>query len=70
MSPNYTPELTGAERASLLRACHCEEGKLHDSLNHHKDQVSLGHPGAAAKLAVVEAELEILHAAIRKLWLA
>lgn len=62
--------LSVAERASLLRACHCEETKLKNDLEHYRDQLSLDYPNAAEKLAICEAELEMLHAAIRKLWLA
>lgn len=65
----HRPQLTLVERAALLRACHCEEKKLLDSMEHHRDQVSLNHPNATEKLAVVESELAILHAAVRKLWL-
>lgn len=64
------PSLTVAQRASLLRACHCEEKKLLDQIEYLKDQVAIGRAGAAAKLAVDEAELEILHSAIRALWTA
>ena len=64
------PTLTVAQRASLLRACHCEERKLLDEMEHLKDQMSLGVAGAAAKLAVMESELVILHSAIRQLWIA
>lgn len=64
------PELTVAQRASLLRACHCEEEKLKGSIDHYKDQLSQNFPNSAEKLAVVESELEILHSAIRALWLA
>ena len=35
-----------------------------------KDQVATGKPGAAVQLTTAEAELEILHTAIRALWLA
>lgn len=68
--PAHRPELSVAERAALLRACHCEEKKLLDSMEHHRDQVALNHPNAVEKLSVAESELAILHAAIRKLWLA
>lgn len=54
----------------MLRACHCEETKLKNDLEHYRDQLSLDYPNAAEKLAICEAELEMLHAAIRKLWLA
>lgn len=69
MSPP-SPTLTVAQRASLLRACHCEEAKLMDQMEYLKDQVATGVAGAAAKLTVVESELEILHSAIRALWLS
>lgn len=64
------PELTVAERAALLRACHCEESKLLGDMDHARDQIRLNHTGAEAKLIIVESELAILHAAIRKLWLS
>lgn len=69
MSANYTPQLTVAERAALLRACHCEEKKLLGDMDHYRDQVSLNYPNAVEKLAICESELAILHAAVRKLWL-
>lgn len=68
--PAHRPELSVAERASLLRACHCEEKKLLDAMEHYRDQVAMNHPNAVEKLTVAENELAILHAAIRKLWLA
>lgn len=62
------PNLTVAQRAALLRACHCEEKKLLGDIDHYKDQVAQAFPGAASKLTVAESELEILHSAIRQLW--
>lgn len=72
MSPltNHRPELTVAERAALLRACHCEERKLLDAMEHYRDQVAMNYANAVEKLAVAEAELAILHSAIRRLWRA
>lgn len=61
--------LTVAQRALLLRACHCEENKIKGDMDFYKDQVSIGVKGAAEKLIVAEADLEILHSAISALWL-
>lgn len=68
MSPK--PDLTVAQRAALLRACHCEEKKLLDEIEYQKDQVAVGVANSAHKLSVAESELEILHSAIRQLWLS
>lgn len=61
--------LTVAQRAALLRACHCEEKVIKGNMDFLKDQIRIGVKGAAEKLAVAEADLEILHSAIRALWL-
>lgn len=53
-----------------MRGAHCEEKRLADRMDFLKDQVSIGMKGAAEKLTVAEAELEILHTAIRALWVA
>lgn len=61
-------QVTVAERAALLRACHCEELKLTQDLQNARDACAAKAPNAAAKLAVIESELQVLQAAIRKLW--
>lgn len=66
MSP--LADLTVAQRAMLLRACHCEENKIKGEIDFLKDQVLIGVKGSAAKLTVAEADLEILHSTIRQLW--
>lgn len=63
-------ELSVAERAALLRACHCEEKVLLGQIEHCRDQLRQNYPGAAAKLSVKESELQILRATIRKLWVS
>lgn len=68
--PPPTPTLTVAQRAILLRACHCEEEKIKGAIDHYKDQLTLNYPNAAEKLAVAEYDLNILHTAIRALWLS
>jgi hypothetical protein len=69
-NPQYNPTLTVAQRAALLRAAHCEEKQLLGELDTARDQLRQNFPGAAAKITVKEAELEILHSAIRALWLS
>jgi hypothetical protein len=61
-------ELSVAERAALLRACHCEEKVLLGQIEHARDQLRQGFPGAEPRLTVKESELQILRAVIRKLW--
>lgn len=69
MTAGYRPELTVAQRAALLRACHCEEAKLLDEIEYCRDQHAQKVEGAEAKLTVKESELQILRSAIRTLWL-
>lgn len=64
------PVLTVSQRAALLRGAHCEEARLRDRMEFLKDQVAIGVKGASERLTVCESELEILHTAIRALWLA
>lgn len=61
-------ELSVAERAALLRACHCEEKVLLGQIEQARDQRRQNFPGAESRLTVKESELQILRATIRKLW--
>lgn len=70
MTPKFDPQLTVAQRASLLRACHCEEKVLLGQIEFCRDQYAQGVVGAEAKLRLKEAELEMLRSAVRALWLA
>lgn len=63
-----TTDLSVAERAAVLRALRIQRDLMRLDLSPLKLQASLGSEAANAASVVLDAEIMILDAAIRKLW--
>lgn len=66
--PLPSAELTVVERAAVLRCCRETRDNLKTTVEHLRNQHKLGDRHADAASRVIDAELSILEAAIRKMW--